>query len=288
MTSTAAQPTDQLQWEARFSRPAAAAAVGSALCTAAAYVLNITAFTDAPDGDRGALITIDDKAGTLWAATALRDLGIVLLACVLYYLLRVTQHRQRLPGLIAPLIPLVPLLLVSASILGQADIASLASEFTESSNQSEKRAEAVFDERSALGPALGAGGTLALALALVLLSLNAMRVGILSRFMGVIGIVTGALLILPLAPGPIIQVFWLGALAALFLDRWPGGRGPAWETGEAVPWPSAAALREQSVGDAVRKRLEPSADEPSNDEPAEPPPPSDHPVSKKRKRKRRR
>ena len=260
--------------------------MGSAVCTAAAYVLNITAFSDAPEGDRGALIAIDDKAGALWTATALRDIGIVLLAGVLYYLLRITRHRQQLPGIIAPLIPLVPVLLVAASILGQADIASLASDFVDSGEQSEKRAEDVFDERSALGPALGAGGTLALALSLVLLSLNAMRVGLLSRFMGIIGIVAGALLILPLAPGPIVQVFWLGALAALFLGRWPGGRGPAWETGEAVPWPSAAALREQSVGDVVRKRFEPE-DDPAPEAPA-PAEPSDHPVSKKRKRKRRR
>jgi hypothetical protein len=103
--------------------------------------------------------------------------------------------------------------------------------------------------------------------------------------MGIIGIVTGALLVLPLSPLPVVQIFWLGALAALFLGRWPGGRGPAWETGEAVPWPSAAALREQSVGDAVRKQFE--SDEPELDAPSEPETPQ-HPVSKKRKKKRRR
>ena len=94
------------------------------------------------------------------------------------------------------------------------------------------------------GSAVGAGGTLAMALSLVLVSLNAMRAGLLSRFMGIIGILTGALLVLPLlAPLPVVQLFWLGALGALFLGRWPGGRGPAWDSGEAEPWPSAAQLR---------------------------------------------
>jgi hypothetical protein len=67
-----------------------------------------------------------------------------------------------------------------------------------------------------------------------------MRAGLLSRFMGVLGVILGALFVLPLIASPIIQLFWLIALGALFMNIWPGGgRGPAWETGEAVPWPAA-------------------------------------------------
>jgi hypothetical protein len=75
-------------------------------------------------------------------------------------------------------------------------------------------------------------------LATILVSLNAMRAGLLSRFMGVLGVILGALFVLPLIASPIIQLFWLLALGVLFIGKWPGGRGPAWETGEAVPWPS--------------------------------------------------
>jgi hypothetical protein len=67
-----------------------------------------------------------------------------------------------------------------------------------------------------------------------------MRAGVLSRFFGIITVIIGALYVLPLGGGPaIIQVFWLAALGLLFLDRWPGGRGPAWAGGEAIPWPTA-------------------------------------------------
>ena len=53
----------------------------------------------------------------------------------------------------------------------------------------------------------------------------------------------------------IIQAFWLGALGLLFLGNWPGGRGPAWETGEAVPWPSPQQRRGQvEAGDEARRR----------------------------------
>jgi hypothetical protein len=74
----------------------------------------------------------------------------------------------------------------------------------------------------------------------VLVSLHAMRAGLLSRFMGVLGVILGGLFVIPLAPVPIVQLFWVLALGALYLGFWPGaGRGPAWETGEAEPWPSA-------------------------------------------------
>ena len=81
----------------------------------------------------------------------------------------------------------------------------------------------------------------------------------------------------------IVQAFWLGALGALFLGRWPGGRGPAWETGEAEPWPTAAAARAAS-GDGTpepAQELDPSAP------PPEPEPVPERPASRKRRKKRR-
>jgi hypothetical protein len=79
-------------------------------------------------------------------------------------------------------------------------------------------------------------GSLMLALGLVLVCLNAMRAGMLTRLYGVLGIITGATLVI--FPLPIVQVFWLGALALLCLGAWPGGLPPAWTTGKEEPWPS--------------------------------------------------
>ena len=138
--------------------------------------------------------------------------------------------------------------------------------------------ELVDDSRGVVATAAGFAGTLAIAFSYVIIALNAMRAGLLSRFMGVLGIGVGALIVLPLLPQglPIVQMFWLGALGALFLGRWSGGRGPAWETGEAEPWPVAAR----------RGQVEP----PPESTP-EPPPAEEKQVarrsSRKRKRKRR-
>jgi hypothetical protein len=79
-------------------------------------------------------------------------------------------------------------------------------------------------------------GTLVLAVGVLLVALNAMRTGLLSRMLGYIGIAAGAMMLL--FPLPIVQIFWFGSLGFVLLGRWPGGDTPAWATGEAVPWPT--------------------------------------------------
>ena len=76
-----------------------------------------------------------------------------------------------------------------------------------------------------------------------------MRVGLLTRFMGVLGAIIGPLLVL--FPSPLVDpilCFWLLALASLFLGYWPRGVPPAWTTGEAVPWPSRAEVLQDVAG----------------------------------------
>jgi hypothetical protein len=113
-----------------------------------------------------------------------------------------------------------------------------------------------------------------------------MRVGLMTRFIGIIGIIVGVLYVLPIFAGPlIVQIFWLGALAALFLGRWPGGRGEAWETGEPAVWLSASEQRRQALRD---ERLEEDQGPEPQPQLAEDPESRPHPVSKKRRRKRSR
>jgi len=78
-------------------------------------------------------------------------------------------------------------------------------------------------------------GLLALAFALIYSCLNGMRVGLLTRFWGSLGIAIGAASIFGLYQLGIIWFIYFGLLVAGWL---PSGRPPAWEAGEAVPWPS--------------------------------------------------
>ena len=107
--------------------------------------------------------------------------------------------------------------------------------------------------------------------------------------MGILGAIAGALVVFQLAGvSAIVQGFWLAALGVIFLGRWPGGRGPAWESGEAEPWPSARQRQAQLRGDPPRG--DPPPADPSTDGApgtADPEPVPDRPPSRKRRKKRR-
>jgi hypothetical protein len=134
------------------------------------------------------------------------------------------------------------------------------------------------------GAAVAAGfiaflGHVALGFGMVLISLNAMRAGLLTRFMGVLGIIAGVFLAFPFFPVPVVQAFWLIALGVLILGRWPAGNPPAWETGRAEPWPSRQELMEARGTAAPQPATEPAVDAPA-------PGTTQHPRSKKKKRRK--
>lgn len=135
-------------------------------------------------------------------------------------------------------------------------------------------------------------GALALGAGWLLISLNAMRAGLLTRFLGTLGIFSGAATLLSvLAPGlggtlTIIQVFWLLFTGLLVLGRSPGGTPPAWISGKAEPWPSAEEVRKQR--EAARAATDDDVDAPATPGAAEPPAvDAPSPATSARKRKRR-
>jgi hypothetical protein len=86
---------------------------------------------------------------------------------------------------------------------------------------------------------------LALAAGMIAVMLNSIRVGLVPRWMGLLGVFSGVLIFLPIggATLEVVPAFWLVAAGLLLQRRWPGGDPPAWDAGEARPWPSQAELR---------------------------------------------
>jgi hypothetical protein len=89
---------------------------------------------------------------------------------------------------------------------------------------------------------------LSLAVGMIVTMINAMRVGLVTRWMGVVGIISGILIFLPIggATLEVVPSFWIVAMGILYIGKWPNGQPPAWESGEARPWPSRAQMREQA------------------------------------------
>jgi hypothetical protein len=269
----------QLEWEARAARPAAAAALASAALTVVALILQAAALRDRPPGDRGSLIRIDERSTELLGGSIVQVLSLLLLGVAVACLYRVIKYRRpETPSFVFTLAVAGPVLLSAGLLLNQLEIQGIAADFTEAGPRTEKRADDLIGDRSIVGSVFAFAGQLSIAFSLVVANLNALRAGVESRFLAIIGVIAGFLIVLPILGPPVIQIFWLVAVGLLFLGRWPGGRGPAWETGETAPWPSAAE-RARAAGGAPEP--EPAEREELEAEGAEP-------VPRKRKRRRRR
>ncbi len=83
---------------------------------------------------------------------------------------------------------------------------------------------------------LSLGGRIGLAFALAYSCLWAMRTGLLTRFWGSLGMALGVAALLLLVQ---FTLLWFLYFALLIVGWVPGGRPPAWSTGEAIPWPTA-------------------------------------------------
>lgn len=287
------EPEEQLQREAAGRRVAIAGAVGAVVLQVAAAVVDGILWRDAPRRtSRGAQLELPafyhDYALALIGSRVLAAAGYLGVALVLDYLYRAAKARRpEVPSVARVTAFAGPALLAVGLVVIQVLLTIRASDYL-----ARGEADRVAAREVAGGPVIAAGavvqaGILALGFAFVLISLHAMRVGLLTRFMGVLGVIVGLLVVLPIgSPQPVVQWFWLGALAYLFAGRWPGGVPPAWRTGRAEPWPSARELREQREREQARAQAPAEDAEPRPE--TGPAPERPHPVSRKRRRKRRR
>jgi len=90
----------------------------------------------------------------------------------------------------------------------------------------------------------GLGGRLGLAFGLAYSCLWAMRVGLLTRFWGSLGMALGIAALLLLIQ---FTLLWFVYFALLALGWVPGGRPPAWASGEAIPWPTPGERAAQEI-----------------------------------------
>lgn len=294
------KPEAQLEWEGRFGPFAALAAAALPVLTLGGGIYVSAAVTARPDNARELMAALDAEASAFTTSAIIQSVGLISGAFALLYLYRVVKHRHPdFPSFVAVFALMGPIVLALAGVLTQLDRLDGASEFLASGEQTNERAEDLLNETSSVTLGLGLGGALAFGLGLVLLNVNAMRTGIESRFMGIIGVIVGVIPVLgalvPIGGPGFVQVFWFGALAFLFLGKWPRGRGPAWDTGEPIPWPSSLERR-QEAGSATQAGAIPADDPtiepaPGPDDPvgdASDPRGEASPASKKRKRKRKR
>jgi hypothetical protein len=308
-----ADTEEQLAWERRQAKGAAIAALAAAFFTFVGTVWRGLTLNDLPRTSVADAIGVAAQPGPVGEATSLRvqtfeyyqdhatavvlssvmvAIGYLALGWTLSYLAAATRARRpELPKIMLYLPIFGGVLQGISTIVSSLATSSSISGFLDGSRAVDEAIDIGTSGLAVFAQILGLPGALALALSLVLIALNAMRVGLLTRFMGVLGMITGALQILPIGgPLPVVQAFWLIMLGVLFLGRWPNGQPPAWASGKAEPWPSSADVRAQRQKAMAARRGEAPPDDAEPAEAEEPVPgrgPSPSAAATKRKRKRR-
>jgi hypothetical protein len=316
---------DQLQWERKWAPAAAVSAFVAALLPLAGSIWTQSLLGSLPTShsEDAFLRQVHSHSSAFVGAGVLTSIGTLFLSPAFAYLYRATRARRpQIPKIALFLLLLAPLATAGAGIARAAVIANTANQYVAEplpptttaekaklgsitdpkkyEDEAAKNASAHARKKLTSGSIatvtyVGLVANLLVGVAYVLLAMHAMRAGLMSRFMGILGVIVGALTAVPIlggAPLP-LQLFWLIALGVLFVNRWPQGRGPAWEEVEAIPWPTAQERRDASMsgreGEGKAEAVEPDAEPEVHHtrEAARPRPSTAHPRSKKRKRKRR-
>lgn len=302
MIAASSSVEDVLAWEAQHRPRAGIAGLAAGLLTLGGTIVSALALRDrpsvtifdalrdaggAPPASGGLRVPtaeyIQSHALGLTLGQTLAALGGLLAAGVLVYLFLAARARTtRLSQLGLGAAVAGGVLFFVGTIVPQVAVDVSTASFPHTTAGAH---DALQPPAALVGALIGYVGTLALGIAFVITSLNAMRVGLLTRFMGILGIVSGALFVIPLASLPVVQAFWLIAVGAMVLGRLPSGLPPAWQTGRAEPWPSRASML-AAQREAAAEHGDP-AGQGERSEPFEGDDPAPaHPRSKKKKRRR--
>ena len=183
------------------------------------------------------LVEFHDAIGDQAVAAGLRCVGLLMTIVIGVYLYSVVRARSpQVPRVVLWTAFAGPLLVAAATLFGFFALRDVADTFASSGPRTQDRARDLVDDSGTLklAGAFDVLSRLVFAAWVGLASLHAMRVGLLTRFLGYWGIgAAGALVLLPL--GDAMFIGWLASMGILALGYWPGGRPPAWESTKPLP-----------------------------------------------------
>jgi hypothetical protein len=232
-----------LQWERRRALPAALAAFAAAILFIATTPISSANLLSGAENEVELLRDFFDNRSDLLLSAILRAFAYLAFALPLYYLFRSAAARSESVrrGLVGVVIA-GPVFVAALDLIFWFAIDPAAKDFASPGGGTGipigEYAKDLVEDQSliAVYQGIGLAGAIGFTFAVVYSSLWAMRVGLLTRFVGTLGMALGvAQLLIPFTVAALM--LWMGWLGLIFLDRIPGGRPPAWAAGEAMPWP---------------------------------------------------
>ena len=259
-------PEETLVYESSHRVRQSAIAAGGGVLFLLAAILGLIGPHASVNEATLSLIVQHQRATLAIVAAVVNAIAEILIAGTLVYLWRCATARVATTGQTgAPprrSLPVIPVIVVIGTVLAVVAgiayavlISAKAGDFVSGGAQT-------YDEASRLTSGslllllqiLSQLGALLIALSFVFVSLTAMRVGLLPKFLGYVGILAGVLVLFPIIVVPVVQLYWLVAVAILLSGSWPSGLPPAWRSGRAEPWPSSAEMRARRVAGAENAR----------------------------------
>jgi hypothetical protein len=238
-------PDQQLQYEARVRNRQAIAALLAGVLLVAASAIQLGGAHTKVDELTLDLLTANKRFPLDLIASVVNAVASLLVAWTLTYLYSCARARS---DKVRPLIKILAIVgggLAAITGVAYAIIVAIkVHQFATTGAQTYEQANHLTSSAGLLALQLvGQAAALMVAVSFVLVALAAMQQGLLTRFMGYLGIFAGALVLFQIVQIPVVQGYWLAALAYMFSGRWPSGMPPAWSTGRAEPWPSSAEMR---------------------------------------------
>jgi hypothetical protein len=267
-----------LAWEERWSRPAGIAALVAIVFLIASLIVGSQ--IGGGSGTAEQLQNVDKDNATQILSSILLALGFVVLVAPLYFLFRAARARSdRVRRQLVGVVIAGPLFFAAASVvLGFATV-DAAGTFVEDKlpalekevdvhsekgeEKADEKAEDTFSEGSlaGLGVGLKFAGLIGFVVGFLYTSLWAMRVGLLTRFWGSLGIALAAVSVFFFQ----FALLWFVYLGLLLLGLVRGGRPPAWQSGEAEPWPTPGEKAAQDMASGTGMPGREAEDMPDSD-----------------------
>jgi len=250
-------PDEALLYESRVRQRTVIIAAAAGILVLLASVIALTGAQAKVNEETLGLIYVNKRFPLDLVAAVINGVASIGAAWTLVFLYRAARARN--PDRVRPFIRIVAIvgggLAAVAGVAYQVIQAVDAHKFVTTGSQTYDQAQSLLS--GGLLPAFQLADLLAallVAVAFVMVSLQAMNVGLLTRFTGYLGMFAGALVIFPIVEVPIVQTYWLLAVAYLVSGRWPSGVPPAWRSGRAEPWPSSAEMRARRLEQTDARR----------------------------------
>jgi hypothetical protein len=235
----AVNPATQIQYESGVRLRYAILLFAAAILTVGAELIQAVGIHTNVQELTLDLITIHKRFPIDIIGATLTASGLIALAMALNWLGKSTRAREpMMRRWFGYLVIIGAAMSAVSAVCYQVAVAIQSNKFVNSGLQSYPQANHLTGGGWLVGFPLAAQlGSILLAAGFIFTALNAMRVGLVTKWIGYSGVLAGALVLFPVgAIVPLIQAFWMLAAALLISGRNPSGDLPAWEQGISIPW----------------------------------------------------